>query len=696
MRGVRVPPKLDTESITAPFTGSIGGWSGYVSGFWSDLRSRTQKVDAQVKWQKFHLTNKRGPGGGPAILGWFRDLLSLPESLVGALQELGGPSFSEGLQYLLANRKALIELFGDPGTGLIRKVVAIQDAEGKSRVIAMVDYFSQTVLKPLHLYLFRLLAAISQDVTFDQGSFKEKVSGWPVGVWYSVDLSKATDRFPIDLIALLLGGRFSEPYVRAWREVMVGYPFSSDTGEVSYSVGNPMGAYSSWSSFALCHHFVMYRVSRELGIPWADLQYVILGDDILIGNARAGERYIRLIRELGVEVSPTKTFVSSEMCEFAKRYLFRGTEVSPFPVSSISETREVSLLVGSLLGARMKGLIPVGGIPGAVRGLLRETGSTLTESRLGESLAFSCEKATAFLRGEITASDFVTVICSHPGTRLLPEVGSVSQDSFAAWGQSVLRAAMVDLLLESLVTGDPSFARFYDQMSDRVLYNPARTLWWAELERWVPILAIACQVDEVTLGFSSALGTLRWSREDWKDAIRVMYNPLARDPFGTSPAHRRGRVGQRLGVLVETYLENPSRLAAVNSGAGDDMAFIRAGLLLRDDSMPIPARKAGLYSGATVRRLKDSPFTYLPGPWPLPPLGSVPPSVYRLKGGLIRSTALNSGVSPVVACQLPLRWVTSGSLRPWAPPFGPSPTCRGWDRLCLPGLPGWHNGGVCG
>jgi hypothetical protein len=60
-----------------------------------------------------------------------------------------------------------------------------------------------------------------------------------------VDLSKATDRFPIDLIALVLGGRFPAEYVSAWRDVMVGYAFSSDSGEVSYRVGNPMGAYSS-------------------------------------------------------------------------------------------------------------------------------------------------------------------------------------------------------------------------------------------------------------------------------------------------------------------------------------------------------------------------------------------------------------------------------------------------------------------
>lgn len=79
----------------------------------------------------------------------------------------------------------------------------------------MLDYWSQTSLLPLHRYLFGVLRRIPQDVTFDQASFLEKVRSWPAGEWYSVDLSKATDRFPIRLIALLLEGRFPEPYVRA-------------------------------------------------------------------------------------------------------------------------------------------------------------------------------------------------------------------------------------------------------------------------------------------------------------------------------------------------------------------------------------------------------------------------------------------------------------------------------------------------
>lgn len=220
-----------------------------------------------------------------------------------------------------ANAEFLSRLFGSLETGPVRRVQGIQDKEGKTRMIAILDYWSQAALIPLHKYLYTLLKKIPQDCTYNQASFIDKVSNWPVGVWYSVDLSKATDRFPIDVLVQVLEGRFSSEFVSAWKAVMVSLPFESDLGPVSYQCGNPMGAYSSWATFALAHHFVVFRCCWELGIDWSKAKYVLLGDDILIGDSALGERYRQMVSDLGVEVSPTKTFVSSEICEFAKRFL---------------------------------------------------------------------------------------------------------------------------------------------------------------------------------------------------------------------------------------------------------------------------------------------------------------------------------------------------------------------------------------
>lgn len=45
----------------------------------------------------------------------------------------------------------------------------------------------------------------------------------------------------------------------------------------------------------------------------------MLGDDIIIGDKSLGDAYMVLIKELGVDFSPAKTHISSDIMEFAKR-----------------------------------------------------------------------------------------------------------------------------------------------------------------------------------------------------------------------------------------------------------------------------------------------------------------------------------------------------------------------------------------
>jgi hypothetical protein len=102
-------------------------------------------------------------------------------------------------------------MFPTKRTGIYRKICAIPDKEGKTRVIAIGDYFSQTVLKPLHTYMFSVLRRINQDCTFNQGDFINKLP--KEGPFYSMDLSNATDRFPIDVISDLLSSHIDKEFI---------------------------------------------------------------------------------------------------------------------------------------------------------------------------------------------------------------------------------------------------------------------------------------------------------------------------------------------------------------------------------------------------------------------------------------------------------------------------------------------------
>jgi hypothetical protein len=51
------------------------------------------------------------------------------------------------------------------------RLAIIKDPELKMRVIAMVDYLSQFVLKPIHLEILKILRNIPNDRTFTQNPF---------------------------------------------------------------------------------------------------------------------------------------------------------------------------------------------------------------------------------------------------------------------------------------------------------------------------------------------------------------------------------------------------------------------------------------------------------------------------------------------------------------------------------------------
>lgn len=137
-----------------------------------------------------------------------QDLLALPESLILSIKGLGGEVISERIDTLLSNKTLLVI---PNERRRFRKLSSFPDKEYKVRTVAILDYWSQTVLKPLHIFLARVLRKIEQDMTFNQGAFKDKLKDCKI--YYSVDLTSATDRFPIDLIAHVLKGIFPESYI---------------------------------------------------------------------------------------------------------------------------------------------------------------------------------------------------------------------------------------------------------------------------------------------------------------------------------------------------------------------------------------------------------------------------------------------------------------------------------------------------
>nr|QDH91115.1 MAG: RNA-dependent RNA polymerase [Mitovirus sp.] len=424
-RALKSGKSPDLTSVTQPFNGKSTDIVKYGGDFWKALGyrpsvHRTPKV-LLAKLNSYRVS--AGPSGH-ALNTSLVDAKNIPEGMISLLRTLGGPRVSN----LIASyyRHPIVLSFwesmkvGDTKVkdlGLIRRISTFKDKEDKYRVIGILDYWSQICLEPLHTYLLNALRKIKQDCTLDQGKhrllMRDKLSG---NSYHSIDLTAATDRFPIRVISDLLRCQLPGDYVDAWEKVMVETPFDYQGNKFIYSVGNPMGAYSSFNSFALTHHYLIYHCCRELGIRWKTLPYALLGDDIVIGNDKVAGMYKEIITDLGVEFSLAKTHTSKNFYEFAKRIYLDDHEITPFPVSALAEShKSFGMMTVLLLETLQKGWV-FDDIPSSVAkfyGVVMNRSSSY-QCRIKER-SWQFEGVLRTVQGTLPANEFLNSLIRKKG-----------------------------------------------------------------------------------------------------------------------------------------------------------------------------------------------------------------------------------------------------------------------------------------
>jgi hypothetical protein len=87
---------------------------------------------------------------------------------------------------------------------------------------------------------------------------------------------------------------------------------------IRYSVGQPMGAYSSFAMLALTHHVIVHIAAKRAGYNIKTVPYMVLGDDGAMANNLVAEAYKDIFSYLGMEINPIKGF-SGTVLEFAKQ-----------------------------------------------------------------------------------------------------------------------------------------------------------------------------------------------------------------------------------------------------------------------------------------------------------------------------------------------------------------------------------------
>jgi hypothetical protein len=296
------------------------------------------------------------------------------------------------------------------GKSLAFGALAFLREPGKIRVVAMVNLLTQTLMAPLHEWIFARLRKIPTDGTFNQTRPVESlIEGFKgKGHWVaSYDLSAATDRIPIRIQVELLKPLLGERLADLWAYLLVGQPYrlprtarSWNLGYnvVFYAVGQPMGALSSWAMLALVHHAIV-QLAASKAYPRAPgwfLLYAVLGDDVVIADHAVAMEYLRIMDALGVEIGLAKSLVSSQSSiEFAKRTWIRGRDCSPISLAEFSVARSNLGSLGELVAKNMKfGVIRPSSVAISMgfgfRNLARLSVGLGCGNRLSKMLAYLC------------------------------------------------------------------------------------------------------------------------------------------------------------------------------------------------------------------------------------------------------------------------------------------------------------------
>jgi hypothetical protein len=385
-------PNLETSPWFVPLT-------DYIAVFWRILRSLGANLKVHFGIRDLFWTSKAGPNHPNSVLGSGIDAFAWtlqPRNLIREwLTETGQKDL------LLEFRKIskMVPLLQFTGfvaakpvyrpNGTIRKWLpvrltelvlgrlhALYEPAGKVRVVAIVDYWTQAVLKPVHDWMFKILKLIPTDATFDQeGAVKEFASKGHKEI-FSLDLKNATDTIPMNLYIKLFEPIFGSTLVNLWKALLVDrdylkpaelrsekeeclyktrlhsltegrtswqaawkLPLKTDQ-VVRYTTGQPMGALSSWSSLAMVHHllvqFSAYTVRFEE--KWF-MDYLVLGDDVVIADRPVAERYQLILASFDITVGLAKSYISADgMFNFANQS-YVGTE----NISPISLREEVGI-----------------------------------------------------------------------------------------------------------------------------------------------------------------------------------------------------------------------------------------------------------------------------------------------------------------------------------------------------------------
>jgi len=203
--------------------------------------------------------------------------------------------------------------------------------------------------------------------------------------------------------------------------------------------------------------------------------YILLGDDIVIGGDQLAASYRDIMTQLGVGISSHKSHVSKDTYEFAKRWFRGGKEISGIQIQAFLSTRlNWSLLYQTFQtylerGFHVRGFVT---LPDLLVDFLKSTG---VYPRLAENIGRKVSRHHAVYRWIHNGDRQLlrtTIVQSYPYEAPIPDAEHPAFDHFVNMRMGISYQKLYDslqLLLSNYIEEvDKALSPLYDFIGDTV------------------------------------------------------------------------------------------------------------------------------------------------------------------------------------------------------------------------------------
>jgi len=380
-------PRIVEGLVDADFKSVTDKANSIEEAFLSDFSTYVDKKLEHLTYdiQKVNLSSykvnfkKNGPNGLPKLesaedeaVSLIKDKqLSKPFAII--CQELKIAHLHSYVEALAAQVSATQDIAtkSQESQTCLRKLVTVPDSGMKTRIVAIVDFWSQLALEPLRTHVQKVIRKLYNNTDFRMSQqrgveamvdfqkrciAKEKIEDHTLDIqklkFY--DISSWTDRFHRDLQKVVMRKLFGPKLAQAWAQLTVHCSWQvGTTGRtVKYGQGQGMGTNGSFDVATLTDHlyinFMYEAIYNDKSFINSNC-YGKVGDDLWIYDPE--DRYPEMCKKINLPINFSKSKVFCKLgsvAEFCSRTFIDGVDtsrISPRIISRSTDFRYLPLLL---------------------------------------------------------------------------------------------------------------------------------------------------------------------------------------------------------------------------------------------------------------------------------------------------------------------------------------------------------------